>query len=180
MAAVSSSPSNPLQPSSFERVEIPNGFTSPYWNSDFKKFRWLELLQPFTSAKDLYLGSIIAPHVTRKMRGLTGESTAEVLPALQNIFIQEFRRSKALRESIGPFMVDQQLFGHPVTVHHWEGLQKDDGGEDEEDEEDEEEEEEDGGGEDGEIWEVEDDMEEDDGEEVEGVWEEDVENIITF
>lgn len=181
LEALSSSPSNPLRPSSIERVEIQNGFTtSAYWNADLKKFRWLELLQPFTSAKNLYLGSVMAPHVMRKMRGFTGESTAEVLPALQNIFIQECQRFEALRESIGPFIADRQVFGHPVTVHRWEGIQKDDGAEedgggegDDDEEEDDALEEEDDGGED-------DDGEEDDVWEEDNVWEEDVENIIVF
>ena len=87
--------------------------------------RWLEILLPFTSAKDLYLGNRIAPHIMRILRGLAGESTIEVLPELQHIFVQDCQQLEALHESIGPFITARQLFGHPVTVHRWEELQKD-------------------------------------------------------
>ena len=126
---LSSSPSSPLQPSSFERLDLPNGITSPkYWDNHLAKVRWLELLQPFTSAKYLYLGSGIAPHIIRMLRNLAGESTTELLPALQRIFVQDCQQFEALRESMEPFISARQLSGHPVAVHRWEELQNDDSG----------------------------------------------------
>ena len=148
LAALSSSPSSPLRPSSFERLEIPNGFTSREY---MKKIRWLELLQPFTSAKDLYLGSVVAPRITRMLRDFARISTAEVLPSLQHIFVQDSRKLEALLEFIGPFIAARQLFGRPVALHRWDELQKDDGGEEDDGvEEDEDEEEYDG--EEDDVW----------------------------
>ena len=134
---LSSSPSSPLRPSSFERLDIPNGFTSPeYWDADLENVRWLDLLQPFTSAKYLYLGDVIAPHIIRTLRGLAGESTAELLPALRHIFVQDCQHFGALCESIGPFIAARQLFGHPVAVHRWQKLQNDDSREEDDEEDD--------------------------------------------
>lgn len=118
---LSSSPSSPLQPSSFERLDIPNGITSPEnWDDDLAKVRWLELLQPFTSAKYLYLGNGIAPHIIRMLRNLVGERATELLPALQRIFVQDCQQFEALRKSMEPFISARQLSGHPVAVHRWD------------------------------------------------------------
>ena len=158
LALLSSSPSSPLRPSSFERLDIRNRFTSA---ADMKKVRWLELLQPFTSVKDLYLGNRIVPHITRMLRDLSGESTAEVLPVLQHVFVQGSQQLEALRESMGPLIAARQLFGCPVAVHPWEGLQEDDGWE------------EDDSREEGDGWEEDDGQEEDDGWQEDDSWEED-------
>jgi len=167
LALLSSSPSSPLRPSSFKRLDIQNRFTS---NTDMKKVRWLELLRPFTSVKDLYLGNRIAPHITRMLQDLAGEITAEVLPALEHVFVQGCQQLEALRESIGPLIAARQLVGHPVAIHRWEGLQEDDGWA-----EDDVREEEDG-------WEEDDGREEDDGWEEDDSWVEDDENdsLVAF
>src|SRR5438309_5305266 len=85
--------------------------------------RWLELLQPFTSAKTLYLGNRNAPYIAHMLQGLAEEGTVEVLPALQHIFLQDCQQFEELCESIGTFFAARQLFGRPVAIHRWEGLE---------------------------------------------------------
>ena len=124
LEALSSSPSSPLRPSSFERLDIPNGFTPLKYRNDMEAIQWLELLQPFTSAKNLYLGNRNAPYIACMLQGLALEGTVEVLPALQHIFLQDCQQFEELCESIGTFVAARQLFGCPVGIHRWEGFQK--------------------------------------------------------
>ena len=127
LAALSSSPSFPLRPSSFEHLEIPNGFAPLEYQNDMETVQWLEVLQPFTSAKNLYLGNRNAPYVAPILQGLALEGTVEVLPALQHIFLQDCQQFDALCESIETFVAARQFSGRPVAIHRWEGLQGLDG-----------------------------------------------------
>ena len=126
LVALSSSPSSPLRPSYFERLDIPNGFKPLEYRNDMEAVRWPELLQPFTSTKNLYLGNRNAPYIARVLQGLAVEGTVEVLPALQHIFLQDCQQFEELSESIGTFIAARQLFGRPVAIHRWEGFQKHD------------------------------------------------------
>jgi len=82
--------------------------------------QWLELLQPFVAVKDLYLCKELALRLPRAMQKLTDESSIEVLPALQRIFVQEDQTSGTVEEAIGPFIAARQLSGHAVAVHRWQ------------------------------------------------------------
>jgi hypothetical protein len=44
--------------------------------------QWLQLLQPFTAAKDLYLSKEFAPGIAATLQGLVGGRISEVLPNL--------------------------------------------------------------------------------------------------
>jgi hypothetical protein len=47
---------------------------------------------------------------------LVGESTTEVLPIMQNIFLERSRPRRPVPESIKEFVAAQQLSGRPITV----------------------------------------------------------------
>jgi len=81
--------------------------------------QWLELLEPFTSLKNLYLMDDIARRVCGAIQELSGEMATEVLPALRNLFVDGSRSFEQIQEAIKPFVTARQLSGHPVAIHHW-------------------------------------------------------------
>jgi hypothetical protein len=81
---------------------------------------WLELLHQFTAVKHLYLSKEFAPRIVPALQELVGARTTEVLPALQNIFLEELQSSGPIQEGIGRFVGARRLSGHPMTVSLWE------------------------------------------------------------
>jgi hypothetical protein len=81
--------------------------------------RWLEVLQPFTAVKDLYISMAFTLHIAPALQGLEGERVTDVLPSLQTLFL-ELLLSGHAQEAIGQFVASRQLSGHPVTVSRWE------------------------------------------------------------
>jgi len=78
--------------STFEELKIWGDIDlSPsHSHDDMEDARWLELLEPFTALKYLYLTNEIARRVCGALQELPGEMATEVLPALRNIFVDEF------------------------------------------------------------------------------------------
>jgi len=94
------------------------------WQGEVEAIQWQELLHPFTAVKKLTLKSentvrLVAP----ALQELAGERATEVLPALQDLFLdtEDWRPSGPVKEAIEQFIAARQLCGHPVTVHYWEG-----------------------------------------------------------
>jgi hypothetical protein len=116
---LSRSSSSSLRLSSLQRLDILMGYTD-YGRDDIP---WLELLQPFTAVKDLYLGSRAEQHLSQTLQELTEETAADVLPALERIFVPGYERPgyADAQEDIGSFITARQLSGHTVTVHNWKG-----------------------------------------------------------
>ena len=83
--------------------------------------QWQELLRLFNTVKDLRLSYYIAPHIAKVLRRLPVERVAEVLPALENLFISGIERSGPMREAILVFSDARELSGHPVSIYDWEG-----------------------------------------------------------
>ena len=92
----------------------------PAWQDDMENDQWLELLQPFTAVKDLYLSKQVALRVAPFLQEISGETTPEVLPALQNLFLEESQASEPIQEATGQFVAARQLSGHPIVIHDWE------------------------------------------------------------
>jgi hypothetical protein len=103
-----------------ERLEI-IGFRE-HWKDDTENAQWLEVLHPFTSVKDLILAWALVPVVAPALEDLAGEGVTEVLPLLQNLFLQLPQPSEPDKKAIGKFISARQLSGRPVTVHHRECL----------------------------------------------------------
>jgi hypothetical protein len=89
--------------------------------------RWLELLQPFTAVKNLYLSKEYAPHIAPVLQKLVEDRAMEVLPTLENVFLEGFRssgpdiRQFASERHIRQFASARQLSGHPIVISHWDG-----------------------------------------------------------
>ena len=93
------------------------------WKNDpIKNTTWLELLLPFTAVKNLTLSEEFAPSVAAALEELVGDRITEVLPNLQDIFVED--PSGDFPESIGRFVAARQLSDHPITVSDWD-IEKD-------------------------------------------------------
>src|SRR5712672_930871 len=103
--------------SALEELEInEHDLPSSY---DMDDTQWLELLDPFTALKNLYLTDDIARRVCNVLRELSGEMATEVLPALRNIFVDRPRSFKRIQKAIKPFIAARRLSGRPVAINHW-------------------------------------------------------------
>jgi hypothetical protein len=84
--------------------------------------QWLELFLPFTSVEDLYLSHELALYVTRALPGIASERFAQVLPALQVIFLQRCPVSGVDPEVPRKFITIRQFIGRPVSVHYYNNM----------------------------------------------------------
>ena len=90
------------------------------WKDDTEDSEWLDLLHPFTAVKNLYLSRQFAPRIAPALQELTGEITTEVLPALQNVFLQGFQPSEPVQEGIARFISARRLTNQPVVISVWD------------------------------------------------------------
>ncbi len=93
-------------------------FTEPLLDSGWGVYidngQWLELLRPFAAVKSLYISESFQPNIAHTLQELVGGRTTEVLPSLQNIFLERFE--PPFQEAIGQFVSARQLSGHPIAV----------------------------------------------------------------
>ena len=59
-----------------------------HWQFGVENTQWLDILHPFTGLTDLRLGKGLVQYYALALRELAGERVTEVLPALQNLFVQ--------------------------------------------------------------------------------------------
>ena len=90
------------------------------WQDDIENMQYLELLHSFAAVKNLYLSKEFVPRVAAALQELVGGRTTEVLPALGNMFFEEFQPSVPLHEGIEKFVASRRLTGHPVAVSRWD------------------------------------------------------------
>ena len=89
----------------------------PDWRDNIENTLWLDLLHQFTTVKNLYLSKEFAPRIVAALQELVGGRTTEVLPTLQNIFLEEVEPAG---QDIGKIVAARRLSGHTITVSHWE------------------------------------------------------------
>jgi hypothetical protein len=99
----------------FEETNSP-----PNWKDNIENMLWLELLCPFTTVKNLYLSENFAQRIAPALEELVGDRATEVLPALQNLFLEGLQPSGPVQEGMAKFTATRQLSGHPITVSLWE------------------------------------------------------------
>jgi hypothetical protein len=91
----------------------------------FKDFmdetQWLELFHPFIAVQTLDIVSETTPrmwsHVVSALRGLSVESATQVLPALDNLNLEDNQESRPEEQDIEPFIIARQGSDHPVAFH---------------------------------------------------------------
>jgi hypothetical protein len=94
-------------------------YDRPRLQVNIEDTQWLELFQSFSVVKNLYLSNELMPSVMHALNELSGERVTEVLPSLQDIFVEGFKPGEHIQETMKPFIAARQLFGHPVAIHDW-------------------------------------------------------------
>ena len=97
-------------------------FLRPCWQDDVddeESSQWLELLRSFTAVIDLYLYREFVPFFAATLQELGSESVAEVLPALQRLFLEDPWLSGSVQEIINQFLARRRLSGDPIVVSLW-------------------------------------------------------------
>ena len=108
---------------SLERLSICDRRPLPAdWQEDMENTQWLELLHPFATVKDLYLSKEVALRVASVLQELSEERVTEVLPALQDIFIDGLQSSGPVQEVFHKYVTarGRHVSGHPVAIHSWD------------------------------------------------------------
>jgi len=91
----------------------------PYWKEGVDEFQWLEVFQPFTAVKNLYVSKGLEQCIAFALEELVEERRTDLLPALESLFFEEHVSGLA-KEAIGQFLAIRRLLGHTVTVSHWD------------------------------------------------------------
>ena len=89
----------------------------PWENNAMENARWLEFLLPFTVVKNLYIYTEVASGIAATLQELAGGRITEVLPSLQNIFVEGLEK---FRENVGRFIEARQLSDHPIAIFDWD------------------------------------------------------------
>ncbi len=83
----------------------------PGWKNDVGHTDWLDLLRPFTIVETLLVSRRLAGHVTLALQDVTGETVAEVLPALHLLCLEGQPVG-----SVYKFTAVRRNSGRPVTT----------------------------------------------------------------
>ncbi len=78
----------------------------------------MELLLPSPAVKNFYLSKDFAPGIAAALQQIIG---TEVLPSLQNIFVEGLELSGRFQENIGQFVATRELSGHSITISNRNG-----------------------------------------------------------
>jgi hypothetical protein len=95
------------------------------WQGNVDNALWLRLLHPFTSVKNLYLSDEIARRIVPALQELVGVRATEVLPTLENIFLEESQQSGRVWEGIQLVVAVRQATNHPIAVSYQLNLEFD-------------------------------------------------------
>jgi hypothetical protein len=110
-----------------ERLDL----TADYWPSlsqeedDTVSSRFLELFEPFTAIRSLYVSESLIPFIALALQQLIGERATEVLPNLRDLFMGRPTLLELVQEAMQPFVTARRLSGQPIVIHHWEGSEAD-------------------------------------------------------
>jgi hypothetical protein len=89
-----------------------------HWQGNVDNALWLRLLHPFTSVKNLYLSEEIAGRIIPALQELVGDRATEVLPTLENIYLEEGQQSGPVQEGIQQVIAVRQATNHPIAVYY--------------------------------------------------------------
>jgi hypothetical protein len=92
----------------------------PDWRDNIESALWLELFHSFSAVKNFYLSEKFALRIAPALQELVGTRTMEVLPTLQNMFVEGLQPSGPVQEGIVKFVAARELSGHPITISLWE------------------------------------------------------------
>ena len=90
------------------------------WQVDSDPPQWLELFRPFTGVRTLRISCHSKSPIMCTLQDLDGEMAIEVLPALDDLYLEDYQPSGPEQKVIEPFIAARQYSDHPVSVHRWE------------------------------------------------------------
>ena len=93
-------------------------YSAPQQQDDIENTLWLEIFHPFTSVKNLYVSEQFAPCIAPALQELGREGAADLLPALESIFLKKLEPSGPVK-AIGQFVAARRLLGRQVAVSYW-------------------------------------------------------------
>jgi hypothetical protein len=108
-----------------EDLYIMHEYSKLEWDRDaIENTLWLELLLAFTAVKDLYLSRDFSSGIAAALQELVGARVTEVLPSLENIFVEglladDWTENYKLQENIWQFAGARRYSGHPITISVW-------------------------------------------------------------
>ena len=106
--------------STVEDLYIDHRYLELVWkNEAIENTLWMEFLLPFTTVKNLYISREFAPGIAAALRELVGGRMTEVLPGLQNIFVEGLELLGSFQENIGQFVATRQFSDHPIAISKW-------------------------------------------------------------
>ena len=88
---------------------------TPEWPDNVENRLWMELLQPFTSVKNLYLSEEFARRIVPVLQEVGGRTT-EVLPTPETIFLEGPHPSGPVLEGIEQFVATRQVTRSRVSL----------------------------------------------------------------
>jgi hypothetical protein len=86
------------------------------WKDNIEIMQWLEIFRPFIAARSLYVSATFARCIAPTLQEFIG---ANLLPALERLFVEGLQPSGPIQEAIGQFVAARQFLGHPVAVSRW-------------------------------------------------------------
>ena len=112
-------------PSTIEDLYIERrlGYLKIDWKNAYDAIEntlWLQLLLPFTAVRNLYLSNEFAPIIAAALQELVGARITEVLPSLQNIFVEGLEPSGPFQDNIMKLVATQQLPEPPIAISVWD------------------------------------------------------------
>jgi len=91
------------------------------WKDDaIENTLWLELLHPFITVKDLYLSKELGPGIVAALQELVGGRTTEVLPSLQNTFMEGLKPSGSFQEKNEQLITSRRLSDRRIVISVWD------------------------------------------------------------
>ena len=111
----------------FEHIPL-----QPDWQDNIDNVQCMELLHPFSNVKNLYLSEVYPSYIvsaallepfrvhdSTKSGGST-YSRSEMLPALQNIFLEGLQPSGPVQKAIRQFVAEREVSDQPIAVYRWD------------------------------------------------------------
>jgi len=102
--------------SGVERLEICGGeygHSHYEWYGNIENSHWLELLDPFIAVERLHITEYLGSLVASALGGIPARRAAEVLPALQSLFLEEHEPSEFTQSAIRQFTTARR---HTVAI----------------------------------------------------------------
>jgi hypothetical protein len=95
-------------------------WSTAHWKYNIENMLWLELLHPFRTVKNLYLCQEFVLRIVPALPELNRSRATELLPSLQNIFLEVVEPWGPVEEGIRQFVAMRQITSNIIAVSCWD------------------------------------------------------------